>query len=824
MKTVLTALLLCLYATVLSGQGTALLADYGPPGADGSDARACDEESDALFYTPLAAYESPFAELSRYNFSFVRYRRRGYGWGESRVTLDGIDLGDPVTGGPDWNLLTAVQNAPLAESRAEALTGGASSFGAPGGVREYGSDPLGSVRVARVGWMFADRRFRHGLRFAVASGASGGGWAFTLAGSRRWGRDRHIRGVWADEGSYFLSVAKAWNDGRHSLCLTMLGAPSSRGERLASTREAFALTGDPLYNPAWGWQQGRVRSSRVRSDFRPSAVLRWRMQAPGGFALGVSFGGSWGRSGYSSLDWYDAQSPVPDYYRYMPGFYDDPSVASAVGDAWRREDARFTQVDWEELYRVNRLADTLAAPYVLGSAMTAYRRGQMAAVFRYRVPSGPELRGGVRVRAERTEYWNRLDDLLGGAFLYDIDPYLIDDEYYGDKLQSDLRHPGRRVGKGDAYGYHYAIGYQSGEGWLAADMQSRNGRWAGRAGVQGALVSFFRDGFYEKELFPGPESHGRSPRQRWTCYALKAGASCRFSPRHSLSLDAACGDRAPAVRDAFLSPEYRNAAAGDPSPEHFLSGSLRYRIAWRTVALHVSGYVTAVSGAREVIRYYDDMALLYSDLLMSDIAKLYAGVEFGLEVELAPRLALTLAGAWSRNSYRSDPQVEIRSDKDGTPVDAARSGLKGYRLGGSPERVASLRLGYRGARMWTVSATANLVSGYFVSPNPLRRMRRAYDRAESPEALYALLWQERLPDAFTVDLFLSKTFRLGHGYLSLSGSLRNVANRRDIVYDGYEPMRIRKKSTGAGQSLEPFASRYRYAYPRTYYLTVQFRF
>lgn len=76
----------------------------------------------------------------------------------------------------------------------------------------------------------------------------------------------------------------------------------------------------------------------------------------------------------------------------------------------------------------------------------------------------------------------------------------------------------------------------------------------------------------------------------------------------------------------------------------------------------------------------------------------------------------------------------------------------------------------------------------------------------------------------TVNLFLSKTFRVGGGYLSLTGSVNNIANRTNIVYSGYEQMRVLKTGTGTDRSFSPFASKYYYGYGRTYYLTVNYRF
>lgn len=113
--------------------------------------------------------------------------------------------------------------------------------------------------------MFTDRRFRQGLRAGIATGTLGGGWAFAAAGTRRWGRDRHIRGVYADEWSLCLSLGRRLG-AKNSLSAVFLMAPSERGLRSASTGEAFEASGDRLYNPAWGYQQGRVRPSRVRCE------------------------------------------------------------------------------------------------------------------------------------------------------------------------------------------------------------------------------------------------------------------------------------------------------------------------------------------------------------------------------------------------------------------------------------------------------------------------------------------------------------------------------------------------------------------------------
>lgn len=75
----------------------------------------------------------------------------------------------------------------------------------------------------------------------------------------------------------------------------------------------------------------------------------------------------------------------------------------------------------------------------------------------------------------------------------------------------------------------------------------------------------------------------------------------------------------------------------------------------------------------------------------------------------------------------------IRSDKDGHVIsDRSRTLLRGLDLGGSPRRVAAAELRYEGAGMWTLSASAAYAGEHYVSPSPLYRMRRVWDRAASP--------------------------------------------------------------------------------------------
>lgn len=779
-----------------------------------------------LLYSPLHAFPDPFVSLAEHNFSFVRYARRGYDNRYRRTTVNDIDLADGLSGNNYWGLLSAIGSARQGETYRDGLQTDEGSLGALAGVRRYDVGAEDRATGGRVGWMFTDRRFSSGFRFE-ATGALPGNCILTVSGRRRWGRDGHIRGVYTDDWSLFALLAKQVGP-KNRFVVAFTTAPAEQGARGAATREAFALTGDNFYNPYWGYQSGRVRNARVSRSDRLLTLATWIYRPTERFHISTSVSALRNSESYSSSDWYAARNPTPDYYRYMPGYFAHPDVAEAARDAWKAGDPRVTQVDWDELYYVNRHGgEDETAAYVVGSRVNDTRSLQLASRFAYGSSQQTRWEGGVRLKNDVSTRYKKLEDLLSGAPPEDVDQFLVDDEYFGDKAQNDLRNPGRRVKVGERYGYHYESYYSGYEGWAMARWNDpeRDGRLYGVAGMQAGWVSIRRQGFFEKELFPGDQSYGFSPGLDFTTYLLKGEAGYAFTPSRRLEFRVAYGDVVPLAGAVFVAPDYQNRPIDRPRPVNLLAGEMSFATSSASVRFVVNAYVTRTSGESAVYHFYDDLSATYSNLVLSRIDKIFAGVEAGVGINLTSRLECNAAAAISENSYMSDPAAEQFSDKDNSQIAArVRSYLKGYKLSGSPQRTASVELRYSGRKMWLLSVSVNYTGHHYIAPNPIRRMKRVCDYAASPEILDRMTAQERFPDATVVNLFMSKTFRIFSRYLSFTLSINNLADKRNIVYSGYEPMRLAKSGTGINRSVEPFASKYTYAYGRTYYATANFRF
>ena len=280
----------------------------------------------------------------------------------------------------------------------------------------------------------------------------------------------------------------------------------------------------------------------MRRELVPLAAATYCVRLSPATWLDMAAGAEYGVRKYSALGWYDARTPMPDNYRYLPGYTGDRETELA----WRSNDARYTQVCWDELIARNRMAGGHAV-YTLEDRAERIRNLGFDALFTTAPDERLTLRYGFSYRHARTRSYKQMRDLLGADHITDIDQYLVDDDTYGNLLQNDLRHPGRTVREGDRFGYDYALSTREATVRLSAEYRSDRLRADVALALGDAVV--LRRGYYEKELFPGTQSLGRSRRMGFTPYTVKALVGWAFSPRSYLEASAAAGAAVPDAAD-----------------------------------------------------------------------------------------------------------------------------------------------------------------------------------------------------------------------------------------------------------------------------------
>ena len=775
----------------------------------------------SLFEMPLEGAYDIFSRTAAYEFSAVRYLRRGYDFASEAYAVNGMDLFEPLSGRVNYSVLSALRRVNRSERYSSGMAIGDVMLGGLCGTTHYSLAPSQVKAGNSVALFSSDRRYRWGLKASSAGEFSRKGWYYSLSVGRRWGRDGHIRGVFTDETTGMVAVERRWNP-RHSLSMVGLVAPASQGLRSAAVQECFELTGDRLYNPSWGYYDGKEFNSRVRKNVQPLVLLFYRWEPSDRTQFEMSMSLLAGRSSYSGLSWFEAQNPYPDYYRVMPGFYTDPEIGALVRERWLVGDSRYTQMNWEEMVYQNKAARG-PATYVLEDRVERKRNWQWGVEMVHHFNDRLSLGATLRLRRDHTLNFKEAADLLGGEWFEDVDQYLIDDEFYGDRRMNNVRTPGRRVTQGERFGYCYDMYLSRYD--LSAQLICRNDRFRYGIGVEMASERFYRSGHYEKELFPDEASFGDSRRLDFPEYRVKFAAGYSFSPRHGVDLTVMAAEQAPAVDRVFLSPMYNNYTVNDPTTMGVMGAELSYRLSLPNLRLKMTGFYTRTRRETDVYRYYDDLTSLFCDMSLSGMDKLFYGIELGAEIRLASRFYLTMAASAGEYVYDSNPLVQIVTDAEHSDVVTdGRSLLSGYRIGNTPQRVACAQLQYDGARGWLATLSLSWMGDRAVTPNPLRRMPRVLTMCTSPEMFAAFADQESLPDAFTVGLFVLKSFRIGSHSFTCMASLSNLLGRSDIVYSAYEPMRILKTGTVTNRSYQPFVSRYQYAYARTYYVSVGYKF
>lgn len=765
-----------------------------------------------LFYSPLGDGVSIFGSMARYGLGFVSYSPRGFDERFQRAYLAGLELSGGIGRYPDYNMYTALGALSPQESR----TYGAYLSGAysPLSTDVYDMRASYAPQGISATYTFSQRRYRNGMRFRTA-GNAGRGWAYSLAARGRWGEDSFVEGVFTDAFMASAAVEKMFDNGA-SLSFFAMAAPQQRGQKGWVEQEACDLTGNNWYNPYWGPFEGRVRNTRVRYDTALLAAACFGMYDAAGNYYSVTAGYRGGSRGRSGLAWFDAPNPMPDYYANMPGHNAEPNMVEGLTDAWLNGGTAVSQYDWEEMYTANLLSDDGAALYVADRHMEAPDNFQLSFNVAGAERDGFGFDYGVRLRSDNSSFYREVYDLLGAEYAVNRDPFTGAD--------SNVRDAGRLVGEGERYDYDYHIRQHSVSAYCAGHY--RHGQLGVSFGAEVAGLWLLREGHYEKETLQGKASYGPSETCAFTPYNVFLACRYGFTARHRISLELYTGEYAPDYEDVFLSPDYSNAVFAGSRTETIWGAGLDYRLPLSHFAeFQLSGYAMRTSDGTRISHYYDDVYGKYCDLVLSGIGTVDWGVEAGARIHLTERLELLAAVSVGGNTYCGDPRVDIFEDASGEVLMSdSRTRLDGYVHTTSPQTAVTAALNYTTRSRWSFTAEWMYAGRRYVTVNPLRRTERIVSLFASPEERAACVGQERLPDAWVVNIGVTKGFSLFGTYVFASLSVDNLLDRRDILYGGYEQMRLDKYTVDGKRTYSPFPSRYSYAYPRTLLvsLTVSF--
>jgi hypothetical protein len=775
----------------------------------------------------LSSSNDIFVSTAGYTFGRARFRIRGLNTENTSVLMNGIPMNNIESGRVFWSVWGGLNDATRNKDIKTGITSSKLCFGGIGGVTDISIRASSYSKGMKLTYSSSNRSYKNRIMYTMSTGMMDNNWAVTFSGSRRWANEGYIKGTFYNAYSFFLSLEKKLNDS-HSFGLIGFTTPNERGKQGASTQEAYDLAGTNFYNPYWGYQNGEIRNSRVSYYETPMVIGSHYWTIDNSSKLTSSIYYSHGLGGSTALDWGDANDPRPDYYRNLPSFSEEDGYEEEYSEAmsrWSTEAGR--QVNWDAFYFANRknLFPVLDANGIEGNTVIGNRakfrieerRNDHShlgfnSVYNKDVNEHLDITGGVNLSWFQGYHFKILNDLLGADFMVDVDKYSEDST----AMQNDIRTPNRIITKGDRFGYDYTLNVNKYEVFGQSEFTYNMIDFYIGANV--SKTQFWRTGKMQNGKFQD-SSLGDSEKQNFTDFGLKAGLTYKINGRNFVNANAAYITRAPYVRNAYVSPRTRDDIIKDLKSEKITSGDISYIFRSPFLKSRLTFYYAEFKDQTWVRGIFFDDLHVFGNYILKGLNTKSMGMELGLEVKTTPTLTLTGVASLGQFIYSSNPNASISEDDNAELVIENQTIYFDNRpQGGMPQTALSLGAKYFSPKYWFAGISWNYYDEAYLTMFPGRRTTEAVAGMDINSPLWnETLDQEKLPDNFTFDLFVGKSWKIDKYYISVNLSVNNLLNNKDIISNGYEQYRF------TSADVDKFPPKYYYMYGRQYFLNISFR-
>lgn len=799
----------------------------------------------------LSASRDVFQSAAAFTFgASARFRIRGYDAQYTNIFLNGTPINNMENGRVAFSHFGGLNDVMRNRTGTIGLAASTFDFGGIGGSSNIDTRARNHRKQVRVSYALANRGYTNRLMATYGTGMMPSGWAVSLAASRRWAEEGYVDGTFYDAYSYFLSVDRKLTD-KSILNLSVLGAPVKRGKLSGATQEAYDLAGSNFYNANWGYQEGEKRNARVRDEHQPMAILRhdWEINDKMNLATILSY--QTGHTGNTALDWYNASDPRPNYYRYLPSFY-DTDQADQIAQLWAT-DVNTRQIDWDELYQVNynsfqtvedangiegNTVSGLRSQYIVEDRRTDITRRNFNTILEIFPTDRLTIQTGVSYNSQTTENYKLVDDLLGGDFYMNVDRFAEFDST-GAFTLNNIEIPNQILEEGDRWGYDYNWEIRKARAWTQFNFSFPKVDFfvAGEVGQ----VNFWRDGQVANGKFP-EESKGESEKQDFSDWSAKGGVTYKINGRNYLLFNGLYQKRAPYVRDAFLSPRTRNQLVNNLQQETVKSIEGGYMMKAPNLKVRAIGYFSQFENQLFNRSLFLDRILRiggsggetlrgFVNYVMTDVNTQHAGVELAVETKITSALSFNAVAAIGQYIYTNRPTAEVYLDQLAEPLRSRTVYIDNYSVAGSPNEAYSAGFRYQGKKFWFVNIDFNFFPGAYLDFYPERRTIAAVAYSDDPQVIQDVvtpdseLWnsiidQERLDEAFTVNLFAGKSWKLSNGhFVYLNLSVNNLLNNKDFRTGGYEQFRFDFE----GKDTSRFPNNYFYSYGTNFFASITYK-
>ncbi len=772
-----------------------------------------------------------FLSAAAYNLGMLRFRVRGYDNQYTEVNINGVPMENMDNGRVYWSLWGGLNNVTRYKTSYLGLQRNDQTFGNIGGSTNIDMYPSKFRKGTNITYSLTNRTYRQRLMFTYSTGLMPDNWALTVSGSRRWSEEGYIPGTFYDAWAYYIGLEKQLK--KHNLVLNFFAAPIKRGKAGPTVQEVLDLVGTNYYNPYWGWQDGKKRNSRVAISDIPVLMLTdvWKINDK--TKITTTLTGRYGHNGATSLNWYNAPDPRPDYYRYLPSYITDPYAAQIVAEKFAT-DSNYNQINWSRIYDANRTTyETIYdANGIAGENVEGYRAQYIIEERRYDqqsialnttmnkiVNSKLKVDGGLLARYYVTKNFKTLVDLLGADYWVDVDKYAERDFGDPDSAQNDIRIPNHIIREGDKFGYNYDAVVVNSRAWSQAfwNLPRLDIYTAGYL----SYTSFWRVGYMQNGRFPD-NSLGKSKPNNFLNYGVKLGLTGKISGRHYVVLHTGYMTEAPTFMNSYISPRTRDFVVPDLKSEKIFSIDAGYYLRSPRLKASINLFYTSFNDRTKVRSFYHDGYRAFVNYVLTGINTAHQGVELAVDAKISSSITATAAGSFGYYRYTSRPLVTITVDNSAQVLAENKEVyIKNFLVAGTPQTAATAGLRYNSAHYWFAGFNVNYVDDNYIDINPERRTSEAIAYVPpGSEQWEEILYQQKLQGGVTADAYFVKSFKFGDYFVYLSASVNNIFNNQNIQTGGFEQLRFDTQT----QDPNKFPPKYFYYYGRQYFINLSLRF
>ncbi|WP_281231152.1 TonB-dependent receptor [Flavobacterium gelatinilyticum] len=812
-----------------------------------------DNSSSEMTSGLLQSSKDAFMQAAAFNWGQARFRVRGLDSENGTMMLNGMTMNKTYDGRPQWSNWGGLNNVLRNQEFSVGTAFSNYTFGGILGTQQIFTRASLYRKGTQLTFSGSNTTYIWRAIGSYASGMNASGWAYVVSAGKRWADDGYFDGTNFNADSFFMSVEKKLNH-KNALNFTAFYTPSSRGKNSPNTAEVTSLMGEK-YNSYWGFQNGKKRNARAKNVEEPVLMLNHYLKIDEKTNLNSGVMYQFGKVGNSNIDYQNADSPDPVYYRKMPSYFsslyakDKGEFSGDFTPDYENADKNKInflanpQIDWKAMYQANQKTgpngyEPAQSHYVVYEDRTDDKTFAVNSVLNTQISSNLSFDGGISYKNLKSHNFQKLTDLLGGSYFLDIDAF-----YKGDLAQSDLQNPNREVKAGDLYGYNYnflsntvdaftqfKFSYNKTEFYLAQSFST---------------AAYQREGLYQNGIYAA-NSLGKSEKVNFENFGFKGGFMYKISGRQGLFFNAAHLTRAPSLKNTFSNSRLNNSVVDRIGSENISSAEANYVYRSPKLKLRLTAYYASIKNSSKTSFFYAegifdngagyDATDAFVSQTLTNLDKKNTGAELSFEYQLSSTLKTTLSAAYGNYVYSSNPNVVITNDanaaKDNTKTifNFGTALLKNYKQAGTPQQAYSLGLEYRDPKFWWLGANINYLADNYIDISPISRTSQFYiNPANSfpyPEATSErgneLLKQEKFNPAALLNISGGKSWRVGQKYIGFFASINNVL---DAVYKtgGFEQARnanFRALNQDVSSGTPSFGPKYYYGYGRTYFLNL----